>query len=287
MKRAVTLSLLLFIILLACSRDKGIRIKVLTLNIRYDNPGDAPNDWPSRKDFVLSFLEDESPDIFGLQEALWHQYHFIDSAMLDYESIGVGREDGKQRGEMTPVFYREDRFLALGSGTFWLSETPAVPGSKGWGAVLPRIVTWVELQEKSSGENLFFFNTHYSHMSDSARLMSSRIILEEVIKIAGDSPFILTGDFNMLPDSRAYATLTEDGYEGALVVDSYLISEKQPDGLSYTFNGFSDKEGEGRIDYIFVCNRIRVLTQGTQTPRQGKLYISDHWPVSATVVIRP
>ena len=287
MKRAVTFSLILLIIFLACSRDQGIRLKVLTLNIRYDNPGDVPNDWPSRKDFVLSFLEDESPDIFGLQEALWHQYYFIDSAMLDYESIGVGREDGKQSGEMTPVFYREDRFLALGSGTFWLSETPAIQGSKGWGAVLPRIVTWVELQEKSSGENFFFFNTHYSHMSDSARLMSSRIILEEVIKIAGDSPFVITGDFNMLPGSKAYDTITEDGYEGALVVDSYLISETQPDGLSYTFNGFSDKEGEGRIDYIFVCNRTRVLTHVTQAPRQGKLYISDHWPVSATVVIKP
>ena len=286
MKRVITYSLLLLTLLLSCSYGEGIKLKVLTLNIRYDNPADAPNDWTSRKDFVLSFIEGEKPDIFGFQEALWHQYYFLDSALTGYKSISAGRDDGRRKGEMTPVFYSKDRFRAINTGTFWLSETPDVPGSKGWGAVLPRIVTWVELYDNSSEGSFFFFNTHYSHMSDSARLMSSKIILEEVKKIAGESPFVLTGDFNMLPDSKAYTTLTEGGQEGATIIDSYLISEIEPEGLAYTFNGFRDKEGAGRIDYIFVSNDARVLNHETKGPRRGRLFLSDHWPVIAAVILR-
>jgi endonuclease/exonuclease/phosphatase family metal-dependent hydrolase len=285
MKKILILLILLGAILISCNSEQGIKLKVLTLNIRYDNPADTPNDWPSRKNFVLSFMGDEAADIFGLQEALWHQYHFLDSALTGYESIAAGRDDGKREGEMTPVFYRKDRFRALNSGTFWLSETPDVPGSKGWGAVLPRIVTWAELKDNHSKRSFFFFNTHYSHMSDSARLMSSGIILEEVKKIAGDSPFILTGDFNMLPESDAYATLTENGREDALIVDSYLISETVPSELAYTFNGFRDEEGEGRIDYIFVSNGAEVISHETPELKRGELFLSDHWPVVAVVIL--
>lgn len=287
MKHKVTYLLLILTLLISCKTDQGIRLDVLSLNIRYDNPSDAPNDWPSRKNFVLSFLEDEAPDIFGLQEVLWHQYYFLDFALVDYESVGAGRDDGMRGGEMSPVFYREERFLALASGTFWLSETPGVPGSKGWGAVLPRIVTWVELEEKSSGASFYFFNTHYSHMSDSARLMSSKIILEEVDKIAGGSPFVITGDFNMLPDSRAYAILTGGETGGAHIMDAYILSETEPEGLAYTFNGFRDEEGEGRIDYIFVSSGSCVLSHETPAPRHDGLFISDHWPVKAGLILDP
>ena len=287
MKRTLPLLLIIAIAIISCSREKSLILDVMSLNIRYDNPGDAPNAWPDRKDFLLSYLQDEAPDILGLQEALWHQYHYLDSALGDYESIGVGRSDGEREGEMTPVFFRRDRFTVLSSSTFWLSETPAVPGSRGWGAVLPRIVTWVELQENSSGKRFFFFNTHYSHMSDSARLMSSGILLQQVDDIAGDMPFVITGDFNMLPDSRAYDRLTERGSEESLIIDSYTISESEPTGLSYTFNGFRDEEGKGRIDYIFVSRGATVLSHETPAPRQGELFISDHWPVKATVKLSP
>ncbi|MEA1887943.1 MAG: endonuclease/exonuclease/phosphatase family protein [Bacteroidota bacterium] len=285
MKKILTFLILLGAILISCNSDQGIKLEVLSLNIRYDNPADASNDWPSRKDFVLSFLKDESPDIFGFQEVLWHQYNFLDSALDSYESIGVGRDDGKSKGEMTPVFYRGDRFRAIDSGTFWLSETPDVPGSKGWGAVLPRIVTWARLEESHSKSSFYFFNTHYSHMSDSARLMSSHIILEEVKKIAGDSPFVITGDFNMLPGSKAYATLTGGGHEGVLIIDAYLISETEIAGLDYTYNGFSDDKGEGRIDYIFVDSRAEVLNYQIPEVKQGELFLSDHSPVKATVIL--
>jgi len=287
MKKSLPLLLILSIAIISCSREKSIILDVMSLNIRYDNPDDAPNAWPDRKAFMLSYLQDEAPDILGLQEVLWHQYHYLDSALSGYESIGVGRSDGAREGEMTPVFFRRNRFTVLNSSTFWLSETPDMPGSRGWGAVLPRIVTWVELEDSSSGQRFFFFNTHYSHMSDSARLMSSGILLNEVRDIAGDMPFVITGDFNMLPDSHAYDRLTEGGSEGALITDSYTISGSAPSGSPYTFNGFSDEEGKGRIDYIFVSRGAGVVTHETPSPKQGELFISDHWPVKASVKLSP
>lgn len=283
MKKILTLLILSCSILISCNQDQGIGLKVLSLNIRYDNPADAPNDWPSRKDFVLSFLEEESPDIFGLQEALWHQHHYLDSLMEDYRSIAVGRDDGGRKGEMTPVFFRKDRFCTLSYGTFWLSETPGIIGSRGWGAVLPRIVTWVELEDRKSSGRFFFFNTHYSHMSDSARVMSSRIIVQHIKDLAGETPFVLTGDFNMLPGSEAYDEMTGEGASDAFIIDSYTISKIDPEGLDYTFNGFSDEKGKGRIDYIFVSEGVEVENHKTEGPKQGNLFISDHWPVVAGV----
>ena len=285
MRKILPLFILLAALVHSCRSDNSTELKVLTLNIRYDNPSDAPNDWPSRKDFVVSFLKDEAPDIFGLQEVLWHQYEYIDSLMEGYKSIGMGRDDGGQKGEMTPVFFRKDRFCTLSYGTFWLSETPGIIGSKGWGAVLPRIVTWVELEDRESSDRFFFFNTHFSHMSDSARLMSSLKVIEQVGDIAGDSPFIITGDFNMLPESKAYAKLTGEGTPDALIIDSYVISKTDSTGLDYTFNGFRDEKGERRIDYIFVSKGVAVMKHTTESPKQGDLFISDHWPVIATISI--
>ncbi len=156
----------------------------------------------------------------------------------------------------------------------------------GWGASLPRIVTWMELIDKKSQGHLFFFNTHFAHDSDSARVMSSGILLKEVEKIAGDSPFVITGDFNMTPDSRGYAIMTEPDSAVPLIKDSRVISETKPYGPIYTFNGFTDNPAQGRIDYIFVRNGSAVLEHNTFFRKDKGIFISDHWPVDAAVIFK-
>jgi endonuclease/exonuclease/phosphatase family metal-dependent hydrolase len=261
-------------------------IKVMTMNVRYDNPADSINAWSKRAAQVCSFLLKESPDILGMQEVLWNQYQVLDSVLKDYSSVGVGRDDGARGGELNPVFFRKDKFDMVRTLTFWLSDTPEIPGSRGWGASLPRIVTWMELVNKDSHKHFFYFNTHFAHDSDSARIMSSRILLEMVGKIAEGFPFIITGDFNMLPTSKGYGILTGPDESVPLLKDSYIISEKRPYGPSYTFNAFSDKPGQGRIDYIFVRNGMRVLDHSTIIKKDRGVYISDHWPVIATVLLK-
>jgi endonuclease/exonuclease/phosphatase family metal-dependent hydrolase len=269
----------------SCKSEKDL-VRVMTLNVRYDNPRDSINAWPGRASQVCNYIMNEKPDILGMQEVLWRQFEVLDSALTDYTSSGVGRDDGARGGEMNPVFFRKERFDLVRTITFWLSDTPDVPGSKGWGASLPRIVTWMELVDKNSHEHFFFFNTHFAHDSDSARIMSSKILLKEVGRIAEGFPFIITGDFNMMPNSKGYAILTGPDESVPLIKDSFAISEKKPSGPSYTFNGFSDREGRGRIDYVFVRNGMKVIDHKTIIKKEEGIYLSDHWPVTALVQIK-
>jgi endonuclease/exonuclease/phosphatase family metal-dependent hydrolase len=288
MKKCATAVVFIFSFLLfGCShvKDKNA-IKVMTLNVRYDNPDDSINAWPNRIPLFCRFISEEKPDILGMQEVLWHQYEVMDSVLKDYSSVGVGRDDGARGGEMTPVFFRKERFDLIRTITFWLSDTPELPGSKGWGASLPRIVTWLELVDKLKHDHFYFFNTHFAHDSDSARIMSSLILLKEVVKTADGFPYIVTGDFNMLPYSTGYSILTGPDESVPVLKDSYFVSEKNPVGPTYTFNGFSDKPGTGRVDYIFVKNGLRVLNHYTSIPKEKEIFISDHWPVAASILLQ-
>lgn len=280
-------SVILLSIFAGCADKAGKdAIKVMTLNVRLNTPVDSMNAWPNRAAIVCNFIKSEKPDLLGMQEVLLNQYEVLDSVLAGYASIGVGRSDGAKGGEMNPVFFRKDRYEMARSKTFWLSETPEAEGSQAWGANLPRIVTWAELVARNNHEHLFFFNTHFAHDSDSARIMSSRLLLNKVDSIASGYPFIITGDFNMLPVSKGYAILTGPAESVPLLTDSHNISEKRPFGPEYTFNNFSDKGGSGRIDYIFVRNGMKVLDHRTLIKKERGVYISDHWPVEAIVSLK-
>jgi endonuclease/exonuclease/phosphatase family metal-dependent hydrolase len=288
MKKRITLIISVFILfIVACSRhaDKDA-IQVMTFNVRCDNPEDSTFAWKNRARQVCDFLTNEKPDIIGVQEVLWNQYEVLDSALTDYNSVGVGRDDGIKAGEMNPIFYRKDRFELVRTITFWLSDTPEVPGSKGWGSSLPGIVTWVELVDENSKKHFFCFNTHFAHDSNSARILSSKLLLKEVEKISTGFPFIITGDFNMRPKSHGYNILTGPDESVPLFKDSYVISEKKPSGPSGTFNGFDIKTRNGRIDYVFVRNGMKVTDHKTIIKKEHGIFISDHWPVKATIMLK-
>lgn len=292
--RLPVVALLLALVTMSGCRKGFADTDIISLNIRYDNSADGVNAWPFRKELLLSFLKDEAPALIGLQEVLWHQFEYIDSSLAGYGSLSAGRNDGLRSGEMSPIFYREDIFVggSGGSGTFWLSPTPDIAGSIGWGAVLPRIVTWSSLTVKSTGEEIFFFNTHFSHMSDSARLMGAGVMMQQVERIAGEARYIIAGDFNMKPGSPPWNVISERGAE-----DSYFISEESPSGERSTFNGFSDAAvtdtlsgrsgdlaGEAtRIDYVFVSPGTEVLRHRTERVIKEGVFISDHWPVIVTL----
>lgn len=279
MKKTMILLMLAAGLFTSCGDVVIEDIKVMTLNIRFDNPRDSINAWPNRAAMVAVFIDDQIPDLFGMQEVLWHQYEYLRADVPGYGSVAAGRDDGLRGGEACPVFWRLGRFDRLADGTFWLSATPDVPGSVGWGAALTRITTWVRLYDKEAKDTLVFFNTHFDHISDSARVMSSGVLLGMVKKIAGDNQFVITGDFNARPESLAIARMKE----GDLAVDSYLASETPPAGVNYTFNGWKDEPGEGRIDYIFVRNGMKVMSHETHRVIEDGVFISDHWPVTAVI----
>ena len=259
-------------------------LNVLTYNIRFANPDDAPNTWANRKENVFSVIRQATPDVFGLQEALKEQVADIEKAFPVFTRIGVGRDDGKDAGEFSPVFYNSKKYILITSGTFWLSQTPSIAGSRGWDAACNRVVSWVQLKEKKSNALFFVFCTHFDHLGEIARRNSAKLLLHAIDSLAGYKPTVVLGDFNVVPDSEPYKIITDFSNRSHLA-DARLICNDNK-GPEYTFTGFKvGGEQGGRIDYIFLKNNVQVLTFNVNETNIGGYYPSDHLPVSAKLKI--
>lgn len=249
-----------------------------TFNIRWDNPGDKGNLWQDRLPHVVSLIKFHQIGLFGTQETLVHQLKQINEG-LGYLSIGVGRDDGKEKGEFSPIHYDPKRYQLEESGTFWLSPTPDSP-SKGWDASLNRICTWGRFKDKR-GKKFYVFNVHYDHIGQQAREESSKLVVAKVKEINTQNlPVILMGDFNVTPDNRAYSTITSDpSWQDARLVS--MIPSYGPKG---TFSAFDwNRMPEGIIDHIFVQGKIQVIRHGILTDNYGLKYPSDHFPVMVEI----
>lgn len=249
-----------------------------TFNIRWDNPGDEGNLWKDRLPHVIGLIQFHQIGLFGTQETLVHQLKQINEG-LGYLSIGVGRDDGKEKGEFSPIHYDPKLYQLEDSGTFWLSPTPETP-SKGWDASLNRICTWGRFKAKD-GTRFYVFNIHYDHIGQQAREESSKLVVAKVKEInTKNLPVILMGDFNVTPDNPAYTTITSN----PSWKDTRLISKLPSYGPAGTFTGFSwDKMPNGIIDHIFVNGKIKVIRHGILTDNYGKKYPSDHFPVMVEI----
>lgn len=258
---------------------------VLTYNIRLATPDDAPNIWSHRKENVFSLIGQASPDVFGLQEALKEQVYDFDKAFPAYSRVGVGRDNGKAEGEFSPVYYNSRKYTLLTSGTFWLSQTPAVAGSRGWDAACNRVVSWVQLKEGTSGKPFFVFCTHFDHMGEVARRNSAKLLIHAVDSLAGKNSAIVVGDFNASPETEPYQLITEKSNSNHLT-DALKLSSKVK-GPEYTYTGFKVGGIPGqRIDYIFLKNISKVNTYTVNDTNNGEFYPSDHLPVSAELEFR-
>ena len=261
-------------------------IKVMSFNIRYNNPSDGDYAWPNRKAMVVSMVNFHGADVIGMQEVLRGQLIELETLLPDYAWYGVGRNngriDGENTGEFAPIFYRQDRFQFLDSGEFWLSETPDVIASRGWDAALPRIATWAKLKDRQSGQDFIHINTYFDHRGDVARVRSAQLILDKLAILSDGLPMVVTGDFNVTPDSDAYATMT------SALADTKFESESLPHGPDGTFGGFTVELGETtkRIDYVFVGDGIKVLRYGVLSDQWNGLYPSDHLPVLAEIQLQ-
>lgn len=250
-------------------------LKVMTYNIRYNNPKDGVNAWPNRQDKVLKLIQGQSPDVVGLQEALKDQNQFMDSLLTGYGHIGVGRDDGWDKGEFSPLFYNLAKFNLRDNGTFWLSETPEIPGSKSWDAAITRICTYAQLIDKETGRSIWVFNTHFDHKGKEARKESAKLLLEKATEMAQKDPVILIGDFNFDPDSEPYKIITA-GFSD--VFSCYKT------GAKTTGCGFVVGEKEGnRIDHIFHSKAMKCTSYNIVDENDGKHYPSDHLPVVSTL----
>jgi endonuclease/exonuclease/phosphatase family metal-dependent hydrolase len=270
----------------ANQRTAASSIRVMTFNIRYDEPRDGVNAWPNRKALVASMIRFHHADLIGVQEALKHQMDELSALLQEYSWVGVGRADGKTGGEYSAIFYRKSRFKSLGSATFWLSETPNTP-STGWDAALPRIVTWIKLRDLTTGKTFFHFNTHFDHRGEKARTESARLLLNRINQLDRNLPVVVTGDFNFTADADGYSVLVgkESASSKSALLDGRYVSEQGHYGPTSSFNDFKALVPEKKIDYVFVKGNIRVLQHGVLSETWYGRFPSDHCPVLAEIVI--
>ena len=252
--------------------------RLATFNIRWDNPNDVGNLWKDRASQVMQLIQFHQIGIVGTQEVLAHQLNELNEG-LGFASIGVGRDDGKAKGEFSPIHYDPSRYQVEESGTFWLSPTPDQP-SKGWDAALNRVCTWGKFVS-AEGERFYVFNVHYDHIGQQAREESSKLVQAKIKELNRENlPVVWMGDFNVTPDNPAYQViLTQESWK-----DARLISKLPSYGPKGTFTAFEwDRMPDGIIDHVFVQGKIEVLRHGILTDNYGKKYPSDHFPVLAEI----
>lgn len=248
-------------------------ISIMSFNIRYDEPNDGQNNWMFRRMACVDMINDQQPDIFGIQEGLAHQVSYLDSSLTRHRFVGEGRDSMQIHNEFSAVFFLTEKFDLLRSGTFWLSETPEVP-SKGWDGKYNRIATWVHLKNKHDNKELIAINTHFDHKGTQARIESAKLIVKKASKLSGDTlmTFVI-GDFNTLPNDELLTPLNK-----------YLKNSQKQAQLSDslgTSNGFKVTQEGAIIDYIFY-RHATAKQYKTIIKDYGVPYISDHYPIIST-----
>jgi endonuclease/exonuclease/phosphatase family metal-dependent hydrolase len=277
-KQLILLSILTLWIVSSQAQDT---LQVMTYNIRNSNANDGVNKWNKRKQRLFDLIHKYNPDILGMQEVLQLQLKHLNTALNEYDHVGVGRNDGKTKGEYSPIFYKRDRYKLITYATIWLSETPDVPGSKSWDAAITRIATWAALRNKKTGDTIYVFNTHFDHKGTKARENSATLLINTVQKLVGKHAYVICGDFNMRDNSPAYYNLTHGAVSA---IDSY-VEAPPADGEKNTDYGFEVANKEGaRIDYIFHSRSYKTIATQVIKDNNRIYYPSDHLAYRATLL---
>lgn len=258
----------------------------MTFNIRMANKGDKENYWDHRKEYAGGLIRFYEPDLIGMQEVLHQQLTDLCEELPDYTYIGVGRLDGKTKGEYAPIFYKKDRFKLLDSGNFWLHENPQTVGEKGWDAACERVATWGLFEEKASKKRFLFLNTHLDHVGKIARREGAKLILKEVDRLAQQYSAIVTGDFNATADEEPIEILIQGNATQKLINSRSVATLKY--GPEWSFHDFGQLPVEQRslIDYIFLKGTWEVSKHGILSEHKGILYPSDHCPVISALYLK-
>jgi endonuclease/exonuclease/phosphatase family metal-dependent hydrolase len=259
-------------------------VRVMTFNIRYNNPGDGIYSWEARRHMVVKVIREANPGIIGLQEVLKGQLEHLATDLPAYMAFGVGRDDGRNAGEFSPVLFDTARYSLLKGSVFWISETPAIPGSISWNSACTRIVTWVCLAGKRDRDTLYVFNTHFDHISREARENGARMLVEAIDSLCPSYPAVITGDFNSTDSTAAYRILTSGS-----PVTLFDTRRSAPDHseISTTFIGFpADPDKREVIDFIFINTQLKTRSYRIIPYNEAGRYPSDHLPVLVNLEIK-
>lgn len=267
-------------LLISFAKSQGQEVTVMTYNIKYDNVHDTVNNWNDRKDAMVDLIKHYEPGIIGMQEVLHGQLSYLVEHLSSFKSIGVGRDDGKQKGEYSPILYNASNYKLLKNETFWLSDTPNKI-SIGWDAALERICTYALLEDLKTQKQFWVFNTHFDHKGKVAREKSATLIVSKIKELNIENlPVVLMGDLNLKPKETPIQYLKKE------LADGQSLTQETFYGPTGTFSGFKhDRVLTDRIDYIFVQNITVESYIHIDDRMENNKHISDHLPVLAKLNI--
>lgn len=281
MRLSLTLAFLLFTVYSIAQP-----VKVMSYNIRLDTESDGVNQWKYRTEKVFDLIKKNNPDLLGVQEAMHNQMMDLKNNLTGYDFVGVGRDDGKEKGEYSAIFYKKDKYEVQKQNTFWLSETPEVPGSKSWDAAITRVVTYAILKNKTTGKSFAYFNTHFDHIGKEARKNSAKLIKTYIAGLITSgslnkkTPILVSGDFNSEPNDEPYKTIIDGS-------DVKFLDSRPVENLTGTFCGFELNAMKCKtIDYIFHSGHWKAKDYKVIQDHDGKYYPSDHLPVMASFTLK-
>lgn len=285
------------------------KIKVMSFNVQVESGSKVRAD--IRADMLYDLLDEYMPDSIGLQEVtpLWDgmmkNFIFNDS----YACVGEQRAPGQ---EASLIYYRTDKFELVDSGTFWLSDTPEVAGSKFEESLYIRICTWAHLRDRVTGKEYVHVNTHLDNLgsSDGRALRTKQItVILRFIQRFGDTPMVMTGDLNQAAvnsENKQYAvykTLTgakafelADGTKAYSPFSNarYDAPDNMPEGFcasmtaSHDPNGSKYNPAKEPIDYVlYTASSLTALSYKLRLYDRCGMYLSDHLPVISEIKFAP
>ncbi|GAO28277.1 Bacillopeptidase F precursor [Geofilum rubicundum JCM 15548] len=268
---------ILFIgILSSCHNSDSLTICSFYTGNDYDSQ--SAQLWDERLLSIESLVKTENFDIIGMQEVNFDRFFSLTGILTDYDSVLGDGEDRTDIEELAPIFFKSDQFILLSKSQYWLSETPDIPGSKSWGAIYPRIVTWAKLQNKTSGHIFFVFNTHFCHLNEDAQIKSSTLFLQKMNEIAGDAPVVVTGNFNASAETpvETLLTLNWDRFHSLRNTAQLAKKSKKPDHKMGSTNGYTPTR---HTDHIFVNSYFNVHSFNYMQSKEIESLYTGHRPV--------
>lgn len=253
------------------------QLKIITSNIRFSNPSDGAHDWPYRLPLLVDLYQNFGPDILATQEGRIGQLKELDEKLPELILIDTHRNWIDER--MYPCLFINPQTISIErSGDIWLSETPAIPGSKSFDSAFPRLCTWAEVTFKSSGKQLMIVNTHLDHILNSTRVQQTNVLINEIKKI-NDRDLIIVGDFNESPLTSIKSHLM-DAFE---LKDPWTEKNYPEETSHHGFSGLETIAGD-RIDWILIPRNFECSNLVMDKRSVKNVYPSDHYPILATVV---
>lgn len=268
---------------------KPTDLKILCCNIRKNLPEDVQsgNGWDARKELCAEVMVAQGAGVICLQECTDVHYEDLRARLPEFDGFGLANPDTVFNPGNAILFLRS-RFEMISAGGFWLSETPHIAGTQSWDSARSRFVNWVQLRDRNSEQEFRVWNAHLDHIGQVAREKQAELIMQASEVLPADLPQVLTGDLNADAANPAIDVVRAAGW-----LDTY-VAIHGPEDPGFTFHAFlgtafaesrpKDKI-KGKIDFIFCRGPVKPLAAGIIRDSRDGRYPSDHYFLSADVVV--